>query len=283
MLAKEEYVEQAYFFRIVADRLKETPMQDLLRLVKYELLASTNLPLAVDFLAAEICHSGMMAPAMQKMPHYFTPFQTYVIAEAEQERGRFDMNTAVRVLQFEAEYRSKHESKQGLFFYQFETLCRNRMNYDAGLKAMSADPLLDAPWRQWVLEVRRQVGLVELADLILLRSEYYVLQKRRVEGDYFEPDAPILFGEKEGRIAMANHQKDPLFLFAAMQRHLGYPPVPKPELPDPNVELLPQLLRRVERMEMRIKVLQEEARGGLDITKLYKDRNDINTDDLPKI
>ena len=38
----------------------------------------------------------------------------------------------------------------------------------------------------------------------------------------------MLFGEKEGRIAMANRRKDPLYLFSALQRHLGYPSVPRP-------------------------------------------------------
>lgn len=283
MLPKEEYVEQSYFFRILAERLVETPMQDLLRHMKTELLASTKLPLAVDYLNAEICHSGTMAPAMRRMSHYFTPFQSYVVEEAEDERGRFDIHTAVRVLQKEADYRSKMHNRQGIFFYQFETLCRNRMRYDNGLKAMSDDPFFDADWTDWILEVRKQVGLVDLADLILLRSEEYVLQKRRLEGESFESEKPVLFGQKEGRIAMANHRKDPLFLFAAMQRHLGYPTVPRPEPPDPNKDLVPQMERRIERLEVRLKVLEQESRGGLDITKLYKGPNDLLSDDLPRL
>ena len=38
---------------------------------------------------------------------------------------------------------------------------------------------------------------------------------------------PPLFGEKEGKIAKASRGRDPLFLFAALQRQLGYPEVPR--------------------------------------------------------
>ncbi len=68
---------------------------------------------------------------------------------------------------------------------------------------------------------------------------------------------------------MANRRKDPLFLFAAMQRHLGYPPVPKLEPIDPLPSLIPQMQRSIERLESRIKLLEEEQRGGIDITKFY--------------
>ncbi|MEZ6092200.1 MAG: hypothetical protein R3C05_30210, partial [Pirellulaceae bacterium] len=152
---------------------------------------------------------------------------------------------------------------------QFETLCRNRLHYDRGLFAMSEDPVYDEHWSQWILEVRHQIGLVDLADLIFLRSEEYLKRKRQAEGDDYQHPRPMLFGEKEGRIAMANHHKDPLFLFAAMQRHLGYPEVPRIVPPDPAIELLPQLQRRMERLETRLKIIEEEQRQGLDLTKFY--------------
>ncbi|QDS88598.1 hypothetical protein EC9_27890 [Rosistilla ulvae] len=270
MLPKEELVEQAYFFRILSERMGERlAMQDLLKQVKYELLTSTKLPMAVDFLLTELLHGGAMGPAMRRMKHYFTPFQTFLVDEAEYASGRFGMQIAVQVLQHDAEYRSREPSRQGCFLYQFETLCRNRLRYDQGLKAMSEDPIYDAHWSHWLLEVRHQIGLVDLADMIFLRSEEYVNRKRAIEGPQFEPKLPTLFGEHEGRMAMANHRKDPLFLFAAMQRHLGYPQVPKAKAADPNVDLVPQLMRRMERLETRLKIMEEEQRQGLDLTKFY--------------
>ena len=80
-----------------------------------------------------------------------------------------------------------------------------------------------------------------------------------------------LFGEKEGRIALASRRKDPLLLFSALQRQLGYPKVPMPEPPDSTIELVPQLARRMERIESRVKFLEDEQKGGIDLTKFYRD------------
>src|SRR5690606_30497045 len=131
------------------------------------------------------------------------------------------------ILQREAEFRGQGCQPQAMFVYQFETLCRNRLGYDRGLEAISRDPIYDDVWREWILSVRRRVGLIDLADLIYLRSELYV-QRRGREGDEDrEADEPRLFGVKEGKIALANRRRDPLLLFAALARHLGYPSVPR--------------------------------------------------------
>jgi hypothetical protein len=276
MLPREEYVEQAHLFGILRERLPENvALQDLLPQLQYELLASTNLPMAVSFLSTELKHSGCMHPAMQRLSHYFEPFQAYVIAEAEAERGRFDMRIALQLLQAEALYRADHQdNRQGLFFFQFECLSRNRMQYDAGLEAMSRDSAYDQPWREWILRVRRDLGLVDLAELVFQQSQDYLdrrAEQRRIRGEPAAVDLPPpLFGKKEGRIALANRRKDALFLFAAMQRHLGYPRVPRPMPPDPAAELVPQLARRLERLEMRIKLMEDEQRQGIDITKFYQ-------------
>ena len=74
----------------------------------------------------------------------------------------------------------------------------------------------------------------------------------------------MLFGEGEGRIALANRGKDPLLLFSALHRHLGYPEVPRPPKPDESPQLVPQLMRRVERLEARLKLVEEEMKGGID-------------------
>ena len=50
-LATEEYIKQAYFFRTLQERLGQNlSTQDILVRLREELLATTRLPLAIDFL-----------------------------------------------------------------------------------------------------------------------------------------------------------------------------------------------------------------------------------------
>ena len=269
-LDRSEYVEQAYLFQLLRERsAEEMPMQELLEQIRYELLSTTKLPLAIDYLLTELKHSGLMSPAMSKLGHYFTPFQAFLIHQAEQEAGRFTIQTALQVLEAEANYRLKDCTAAGLFFYQFEVLCRNRLHYDRGLTAISSDPIFTKEWAKWILQFRAQIGLVEIADLLFLASEEYS-QRLVAAGQSLEGKGPFLFGRKEGRIAFGNRRKEPLFLFGALQRHLGYPVVPRPERPDDTHEIIPQLMRRMERLESRIKLMEEERRASLDITKFYK-------------
>jgi hypothetical protein len=51
---------------------------------------------------------------------------------------------------------------------------------------------------------------------------------------------------------------------------LGYPAVPKQKPADKDQALLPQLARRLEQLEMRLKILEEEQRGGLDLSQFYE-------------
>jgi hypothetical protein len=270
VLDREEYVEQAHLFRTLSERLADNvPMQELLALVKQEILATTRLPMAIDFLLTELRHTGMMSTAMQRLSHYFTRFQTYVMQEAEAERGRFDLRIAIDILRHEAEYRGKSPIPQAMFMFQFECLCRNRLKYDRGLAAVAADPIYDDNWRQWIDELRLRIGMVDFADMIYVRSQYNIIHLTRPGEPPPTPEKPILFGEKEGKIAWANRRRDPLYLFAALQRHLGYPAVPRPKRPDESIKLLPLLNLQVQRLEARIKLLEDEARGGIDITKYY--------------
>ncbi len=88
-----------------------------------------------------------------------------------------------------------------MFLYQFECLCRNRLGYDRGLSAMAEDPSYDAVWREWILTVRRQIGIIDLADLIYVRSEHYVQTRAgNAHGDASSAQAepPPLF-RSEGR------------------------------------------------------------------------------------
>lgn len=263
VLDREEYVEQAYFYRTLRERMQESmSTQELLVAIRQELLSTTNLPMALEFMAAELRHTGGFATAMARLDHYFTPYQAYVIGEAEREEGRFDFRIALEILEREAKYRAEGASLQGIFLFQFETLCRNRLGYDQGLKALAGDPAYNEAWREWILTVRRQVGIIDFADMIYVRSEHFH-QKR---GD---PGKPALFGEKEGKIALANRRKDPLYLFSALARHLGYPTVPRPLLIESPEQTLLLLTRRFERMETRIKLLEEELRGGINLARFY--------------
>ncbi len=103
-LPREEYVEQAYFFRTLRERMQQSmSTQELLMAVKQEVLATTQLPYALDFMASELRLTGGFATAMAKLPHYFTPFQTYVVAEGEKAEGKFDFRVGLEILQAEAE------------------------------------------------------------------------------------------------------------------------------------------------------------------------------------
>ncbi|MGA2618420.1 MAG: hypothetical protein ABSF26_12475 [Thermoguttaceae bacterium] len=262
-LDRDEYIEQAYLFRTLRERMQhDTSSQELLASIRQEILATTRLPYAIDFMLSELRLTGGFATAMAHLPHYFTPFQTFVIAEGERAEGKFDFRVGLEVLRREAEYRAQGASPQGIFLYQFETLCRNRLGYDRGLEAMAGDDIYDDDWKQWILTVRRQVGLIDLGDMLYVRSELY----RKTRG---QAEKPVLFGEKEGRIALANRHKDPLYLFAALARHLGYPSVPRPVQEETNRYLVPMLQRKIERIEARMKLLEEELRGGINLQRFY--------------
>ena len=270
MLNSEEYIEQGYLFQALHERLPANiPIQSVLAQVRDEALSTTRLPLAVDYLLAELRYSGTMAPAMKQLKHYFAPFQTYLIDESESDRGRFDMRLAVDVLKREAEYRAKGFSRQGLFLYQFETLCRNRLRYDPGLLAISEDPAYDSDWQKWILIIRRQVGIIDFADMIYVRSWHYINRRQQGGAAPAQPQQPVLFGVREGKIALANRQKDPLFLFSALQRQLGYPEVPRRIPVDDTPEKMTQMSRRLEQLSQRLKFVEEEQRSGIDLTQFY--------------
>jgi hypothetical protein len=269
-LEREEYVEQAYFFRVLRERMSaEQATQDLLSRVDQEILSTTRLPYAIQFLAAEMKHSGQLASGFARLAHYFTPFQAFIIQGAEEENRRFSLDTAFLVLQREAEYRAANPTPQGLFVYQFEVLCRNRLGYDGGLKSMAGDVLYDEGWSGFLEMVREQLGLVDFADMIYLRSELFVQDQRRLDPNYEVPRPP-LFGEKEGKIAKANRQRDPLYLFSTLQRQLNYPEVPRPAPRDDVNTTLQTLQARYRELELRLKLLESEMRGQVDLSQFGK-------------
>jgi hypothetical protein len=270
LLDREEYIEQAYFFRMLRERMVGSmAAQEVLEQVHQEILSTTRLPYAIQFLATELKHSGLLSSGFDRLSHYFTAFQSFVVRGTEREAIRFSMDTALLVLEREALYRADRPTRPGLFVYQFEVVSRNRLGYDGGLTAMAADPLYDQDWRDYLDLVRRQAGLVDFADLVYLRSEMYLLEQRRQQPAY-KPPVPPLFGEKEGKIARASRGHDPLYLFAALQRQLGYPEVPRPKPPDDLGSKILTLQARIRELEMRLKLLESEIRGQVDLSEFIK-------------
>jgi hypothetical protein len=265
VLEREEYIEQAYFFRLLRERVLENlPIQDILTHVHEEILSTTRLPLAIQFLATEIKHTGLLSSGFVLLPHYFTPFQTFTMQQTEDERKRFSIEIGLLILEREAVYRSATPTAAGLFVYHFEALSRNRLGYDEGLVAMQGDSFYDETWQAFLGMVHRQIGIVDFADLIYLRSHLYVDEQRRRQNDY-EPPVEPLFGEKEGKIAKANRGRDPLYLFAALQRQLGYPEVPRPRPRDDLTTTVEALKVKVKELETRLKLTEGELRGQVDL------------------
>lgn len=276
---REECVEQAFFFRTFRERLGENmPAQEVLDRAPEEILTTTKLPMAIQFLGTELKHSGTLASGFARLPHYFTRYQAFVVGQAEEEKQRLTMPVALHILEKEATYKSGTPTPSGLFVFQFETLARNRLGYDAGLRAIEGDPFYDADWKGFADLVRRQIGVYEFADLVYVRSHQYVADTRRTQPGY-EPSLPPLFAEKEGRIAKASRGRDPLFLFAALQRQLDYPEVPRPKPKDDLNAKLEAVNAKLREVEARLRMLEAESRGIFDPTQfgkpdMYKDIKD---------
>ncbi len=270
MLEREEYIEQTHLFRVYRDRIEQnTPAQEILASVRDEILTTTKLPMAIDFLAGELNLRGRVSEGMRQLGHYFSPFQTFIMGKAEEEGARFDIRIALAILEQLAEYMSGQPNAPGLFMYQFECLARNRLGYDFGIEAVAKDPFYSADWKEWIMKIRPQLGMTDFAELLYARSEQRVIEQRRQRSDpAFQPPYPILFEAQEGRIAKANIGKDPLYMFAALQRQLGYPKAPRPALARTSALFDPQVEQRFQRLEARVSLLEQEAKGGLDLSQL---------------
>lgn len=313
-MPREEYIEQEYFFRVYRERLQESvPSQEILKTIHEEILSTTRLPMAIDFMRAEILHTGRISDAMARLSHYFTPFQTFVIGQAEEEVSRFDQITGLEILEREARYRADKATMAGVFVYQFECIARNRLGYDKGLAAMSGDPLFTPRWQKWIRSLRTELGAYELSELVFRASGHFQRLRDKAQREKAQPEAtsgrpapPVaspatapsdavanvddrksaappgddtraentepLFGEQEGRIAKANMGRDPLYFFAALQRQLAYPGVPLSK--KAYDETLPGFLeQRLVKMEQRLKIIELEQKGGIDLTRFYKNEN----------
>jgi hypothetical protein len=130
------------------------------------------------------------------------------------------------------------------------------------------------------LKIRLQLGTIDFADMLYYRSEYAAEERRRANRDPgFQPEYAVLFGSKEGRIAKANRGKDPLFMFAALQRQLGYPAIPRAKPRSEGSEIHPALQLRLQRMEKQIQLLEMELKGGIDLKKFYAKPPDVSDQD----
>ena len=265
-------------FAFIGERIEENvPAQEVLDGIAEEILATTKLPMAIGFLRSELMQNGRVSAGMERLSHYFTPFQTFVMAKAEEEDSRFDLRVALSILEKEAEYCSEEATPQGLFIYQFESIARNRLGYGDSLKAVAADPMYDDEWRLWITRLPGLLGTHDFAELLYRRSEHRVAEhRRRTQNHEYEPSYAVLFGVQEGRIAKANIGRDPLYMFAALQRQLNYPKVPRPTPPRTGPLLDPGIELRFQQLEAKVQLLEGELKGSLDLSEFYKEPPDFS-------
>ena len=64
--------------------------------------------------------------------------------------------------------------------------------------------------------------------------------------------------------------------FAALQRQLDYPAVPRSQRADDTQKLPAFLEARLNKLEQRLKIVEMESKGGIDLKQFYKkpDEND---------
>ena len=268
-LDREEYIEQVYFFRTFRERLTQNlAAQEILERLHEEILATTRLPLAIQFLATELKHTGELASGFARLPHYFTPYQTFVVGQAEREGHAFSLPAALLVLERERSIGRVRSTPAGMFVYQFESLSRNRLGFADGLTPCGRPAL-----RRRLASVSRPGAQARRR----LRFRRHVVRPVRIvrggaaaaDADYVPP-VPPLFGEKGGQIARANRGRDPLFLFAALQRQLGYPEVPRPRPRDDLEAQIEAVAVKLREMEARLRLVEGEVRGQVDLSEFGK-------------
>ncbi len=121
--------------------------------------------------------------------------------------------------------------------------------------------------------LQTRLGDVDFADLIFVRSSYFVEERRKTNPE-FEPKYPTLFGEREGKIARANRGRDPMYLFSALQRQLGYPEVPRPRRPDELEARVLLLEQKIAQLENRIKLAESELNQDGDLSQVVVNPED---------
>ena len=74
--------------------------------------------------------------------------------------------------------------------------------------------------------------------------------------------------EKEGKIARANRGRDPMYLFAALQRQLGYPEVPRTRRADELEARVLVLEQRIAGLENRLKIAESDLHQDVDLSQV---------------
>jgi len=58
-------------------------------------------------------------------------------------------------------------------------------------------------------------------------------------------------------------------MFAALQRQLGYPAVPRVHDSDSVEQEIPNMKAKISQLEKRVQLLESEAKGSLDLSQFY--------------
>ena len=126
--------------------------------------------------------------------------------------------------------------------------------------------MYDANWQDYVLLVRRQLGAVEFCDLVYLRSEYYVVDQRRQNADYEPPVAAAL--RREGR---QDRQGQPRPGSAVSVRRPAAPARLSGgaalQAARRHGAKLAALVQKVKDLETRIKLVEGEVKGHVDLSQ----------------
>ena len=269
VLEREEYIEQAYFFHSFRERLVDgLPAQEILARISEELLSTTKLPLAVSFLYAEIKGSGLMAPAMTRIGHYFTAFQTHVIGQAEIAMSRFSMEQALLILEREAKYKSEDPSLAGLFIFQFESLSRNRLGYTRGLAAMAAGPVLPRGLARLYPHApdpagRRRFRRPDLRALDVLRARTTEDQPR-VRAQVSRPSSASAKARSPGPTAAATR----CTCSRPSSASLAIPRSRAPAVPTSSRPASLLLEQKIAQLENRIKLAESEINQDVDLSQV---------------
>ena len=211
MLERDEYIEQAYLFRSLLERMDENAsVQDLLRSIREEILSTTNLPKAIDFLTAELKLTGALSDGMSRSATTSRRFRPTSWAKRSAKEASSISAPRWKCSGSKPAFRGEGSDAAGLVRLSVRIVARNRLGYDRGLEAMSRDPIYDDAWREWILNVRRQVGIVDFADLLYVRSEHFSKQRKAqgLDGEGREQADPVR--RERRRIALAHRRKDPL-------------------------------------------------------------------------
>ena len=248
---------------------------------------TTKLPLAIDFLRTEVLHGGRLNPAMAKIGHYFTPFQTFVVAAGRV--GQVEVRHGDRAVNPRAD---GGVPGAGAFAGGAVHLpVRVRGAEPAGLRRRPAGrrrrPLFRTPrggpgspaWRgRW----GRRTSPTWSISAATSSSRAAAGPNTTPTGG---PATRCCSTARLGRIARANRGKDPLYMFAALQRQLGYPRVPKPAAPADD-KLPPAQEARLARLEKRLQLLEAEQRGtGIDLHEFHAPRPEsagLDLDEPPR-